>query len=77
VVTRDNNFIANTRAESRVEEMRTFTPQNSRGRLFLRKAVRTKCVRPYVGGYSFSEQLQSAGGTCAFRKSATRLYASI
>src|SRR5262249_15466204 len=27
--------------------------------------------------YSFSEQLQSAGGTCAFRKSAARLYASI
>jgi RNA-directed DNA polymerase len=27
--------------------------------------------------YSFSVQLQSAGGTCASRKSATRLYASI
>jgi hypothetical protein len=36
-----------------------------------------ECVRPYVGGYSFSEQPQSAGGTWAFRKSATRLYASI
>src|SRR6266849_839399 len=30
-----------------------------------------------TGFYSFSEQPQSAGGTCAFRKSATRLYASI
>jgi hypothetical protein len=27
--------------------------------------------------YSFTVQLQSAGGTCASRKSATRLYASI
>src|SRR5216684_5474401 len=33
-----------------------------------------ECVCPYVNGYSFSEQLQSAGGTCAIRKSATRLY---
>jgi hypothetical protein len=31
-----------------------------------------ECVRPYVS-YSFSEQPQSAGGTWAFRKSATRL----
>jgi len=46
VVTRDNNFIANTRAESRVEEMRSFTPQNSRGRLFLRKAGRTNTSVP-------------------------------
>jgi hypothetical protein len=36
-----------------------------------------ECVRPYVDRYSFSEQLQSAGGTWAIRKSATRLYASI
>jgi len=56
VVTRDNNFIANIRAESRVEEMRSFTPQNGRGRLSLRKGRTDECVRPYVSGYSFSEQ---------------------
>ena len=37
VVTPDNNFIANIRAESRVEETRNFAPQDSRGRLSLRE----------------------------------------